>query len=494
MRDLLNSAIEVSVEGQQCMQLHDRRTGLRIALECPDDNSELPSEAGEAFEALGFVGDLPIAEVRRRQRSYRDELQADLRAEDLRQVLTFACERVPFYRARQGHYLPSEFAGMEDLPSLPRLTKRDIRLHLHELLTEDLDIGSGLASKGLVLARTSGSTEERIQAFSDMSLARLPPDYEAVWGLEHGSAVPKTAVLTSPTCTSTECRIGRSTMLERLQYEHTLFLNTTDDLFSADDELVRNICEELRSFAPQFILANPFYLHWVGRRAAALGLRLPQPELILSSYQYLSRIQRTALERMFSAPVFDAYSATELAGSQIAVQCRNGNWHVREDHVVLEVVENADLGLSEGIGEILVTTTNRVMPLIRYGIGDVGRLMRCDCPCELSDWQCVEFHGRTQDVMHLGGKAFTTRQVDDAVSRIANVDFYRCVQVGPAALRLDVVPSCAGKVGPAEALARLGEELGAETVEVAVVSRLNPEPSLKFRLTVPDHARPCTDH
>jgi hypothetical protein len=64
----------------------------------------------------------------------------------------------------------------------------------------------------------------------------------------------------------------------------------------------------------------------------------------MSSFQYLSSCQRRAIQTYLGAPVVDFYAATELAGARQAIQCSEGNLHVREAEVMGEdlVVEGGD--------------------------------------------------------------------------------------------------------------------------------------------------------
>lgn len=60
----------------------------------------------------------------------------------------------------------------------------------------------------------------------------------------------------------------------------------------------------------------------------------------------------------------------------MGLQCAQGNFHVFSDLVKLESVP------VDGEHRLLVTSlTNRVMPMIRYELGDLGRLQDGQCSC-----------------------------------------------------------------------------------------------------------------
>ncbi len=163
-------------------------------------------------------------------------------------------------------------------------------------------------------------------------------------------------------------------MKERTRFGNTLFMNSHIDIFNLAHGAIHAFVEELWEFRPDFLLVNPTYLQIFGSRAKALDLELPPVELVLSSYQYMSNLQRKVLSRLTNAPVYNIYTATELCGCQLGVECSHGNWHVREDHSFLEVVDGDGAPSEDQIGNLLVTThANQLLPLVRYRIGDLGR-------------------------------------------------------------------------------------------------------------------------
>src|SRR6185436_10820211 len=157
---------------------------------------------------------------------------------------------------------------------------------------------------------------------------------------------------------------------------------------------------------------------------------LPPVKLVISCYQYLSQLQRRALERTFGAPVRNLYAATELGGCQLGLECKHGRLHVREDHCLVESVVGGRPAAAGEVGALVVSTlASKTMPLVRYVVGDLGELDGaldgqdpCDCP--LSEWPSMRFHGRERDALYVNGRFFTTRDVDALVGLEAGVDFY----------------------------------------------------------------------
>lgn len=476
----LHDSIEIVSAHTHHIELRDSRTEFHLSLESETalyGERGVPSRAFfDTLNKLGFLDSIPLPLLRVRQRPFRIEMRNALRNEALTDFFSFARSHVPFYQT-PGY----DIAGMDevgDLKKLPILRKADIRENFDRLLSKSVNITKGLASGTLRIARTSGTTDERIQVISDLTIDQVPPDYEKVWNIDLAGRTPRTAILTTPICSATECHLGKAPMHERIHHEIVLYLNSTEDLFSAPEALTRNIIEELLEFRPDFLLVNPYYLMWFGREAIRLGLALPKIELILTSYQYASQIHKRALAAMFGAPVYNSYSATELAGCMLGVECKNGRWHAYENHSIIEILGD------ETIGPVAATVfAGRLMPLIRYEVGDLARMDDADCDCPLSDWQCFEFHGRQKDTLIFSGRSFTTKQVDDMMARVAGIDFYRCVQDSESSVVLDIIPSPGMPMPRQEIEECLRSGLPVERIGIHQVARLDPEPSMKFRLT-----------
>jgi phenylacetate-coenzyme A ligase PaaK-like adenylate-forming protein len=461
--------------------------GLAPPLFAGDDRRVCAGELAAACQELGLDADSVGFE--RRQRAVRAQLHAEEQDRRLRELLALVTERVPYYRSRAALYDPSTIEGTSDLGRLPLLTKSVVRNAFEQLVPEGESVAERVAAGDWELVSTSGTTEDRLSAIADMELARIPPEYQAIWRLPAFDHVPRTAVLTSPGCMGAAgCSVTSLSRAQRTRKEHTLFLPTSSDLFSIGDAMVRSIVAELEDFAPDFLLVNPVYAHWIGRRALELGLCLPPLSLVLSSYQYASAIQRRAIERIFGAPLRDMYAATELGGGQIGLECGAGHLHAREDHCAVEIVPREGAAPGEP-GRVVVTTlASRSMPLVRYPVGDLATWTDSGCDCPMQDWPTFVLHGREQETLRLPTRQLTVRQLDQLLAPGGEIDFYSCRQVG-GAIALDVIPALGTTVDPARFAGDLQARLEGVPVTVRPRRRLDPAPSLKFPTILPGAER-----
>src|SRR5690606_26414390 len=112
-------------------------------------------------------------------------------------------------------------------------------------------------------------------------------------------------------CAGFECHLGMTSKAQRTRGS-TLPLNSCDDPFAISDEEVRAIIGEMSDYRPRVLFVNPWYAVVLLRRARALALTLPDVDVVLTSYQYLTRRHRQLLREGFGAPVFSYYGATDL--------------------------------------------------------------------------------------------------------------------------------------------------------------------------------------
>jgi hypothetical protein len=367
------------------------------------------------------------------------------------------------------------------------LQRSDLRRHFLELFSETIDYPAALASKRLELVSTSGTTEDRIQAVSDSTIARIPAHLREFWDLPSCSGVPRTAVLTSRTCLSAHCTLESSNRTARVVHDHTMFLPSVRDPFDITRSELEAILADWEWFDPTFVLVNPVYAHCLAQRARDLDCPLPRPREILSSYQYLSKAQERSLVELFGAPVFDVYSATELGGCQIGLDCRRGRLHMREDHCLVEFMDLTDPRFEASGGEIgavvVSTLAGEAFPLIRYAVGDLGVRSGEACDCGMSDWPSFELHGRRRDAFRVADRrVITTKMLDDVVGPLPGVRFYQCRYLPDESLSVSIVREPDVRLDPSELERELRSLTNSRDVRIEIKTRLEPASSYKFPL------------
>ena len=89
------------------------------------------------------------------------------------------------------------------------------------------------------------------------------------------------------------------------------------------------------------------------------------------------------LERLLGTRLFPHYGSREMClGGAVTCPAHEG-MHLRENHVIAEIVSPEGEALPAGeFGELVITTVDmQAMPLIRYKTGDYTRFLAEPCPC-----------------------------------------------------------------------------------------------------------------
>ena len=116
-------------------------------------------------------------------------------------------------------------------------------------------------------------------------------------------------------------------------------------------------------------------LRWMGGRGSlrrALVSGDACPEGVMSE-----------LERELGSRLFPHYGSREMClGGAVTCPAHEG-MHLRENHILAEIVSPGGEALPDGEwGELVITTLDmQAMPLIRYRTGDYTRFLPGQCPC-----------------------------------------------------------------------------------------------------------------
>ncbi len=150
---------------------------------------------------------------------------------------------------------------------------------------------------------------------------------------------------------------------------------------------------------------------------------------IISRSEQLPPALRSYLQSIFKNPVFNVYATREFG--PVAFECvKGGGFHVNEDRLFLEIINDKGAGCQEGeLGNILITSLyNRSMPFIRYDIGDLGMFVSANCSCGLQTKKIVII-GRTCDFIYLpSGRKIPVSDFFKPLSVIGIVKAFQLVQ------------------------------------------------------------------
>jgi phenylacetate-CoA ligase len=330
-----------------------------------------------------------------------EEERASLINERLRDLLDEA-RKAPLYAERLRGL---DITAVGDLEKLPVLTREEMDQNM-------LPKGRGLAASpeywGGYVSRSGGSTGEPKFAIYD------GPDWEAM--ISHAERCLRAAGLT------------RGDRLANFMLAGDLYGS-----FVSFDHINRRIGVTTFAFAHQLSPAvfvdiwRKFQINVVqGIPTAILPLlraaRELEPALRIEKVVYAGNPMaksdfvwlREALGVKRIASIIGAND-----GGQLAFQCEHQSGplhHLVDDYNYVEIIDEIGKRVPDGEpGRILLTSLQkRAFPLIRYELGDAGRIVGSECACGRTT-RVIEYLGRADDTIPVGNMNFRFRDVAAAL-------------------------------------------------------------------------------
>jgi len=158
------------------------------------------------------------------------------------------------------------------------------------------------------------------------------------------------------------------------------------------------IVARLNDFQPVMLGGYPTALELLIDEQKSGRLQI-EPVIIMTGGEYLGDALRQQLAETFNCYVQTNYSCTE--GGTVACECREGHFHINEDWVIVEAVDEQNNAVPYGhvAHKLLLTNLfNYTQPFIRYELTDQAILHNEPCPCG-KNTMWLEVEGRTDDIL-----------------------------------------------------------------------------------------------
>lgn len=373
--------------------------------------------------------------------------------------------------------------------TMPILTKEDLRAHFPEgFLYPGRNLEAGLASKDIEFVKTSGTTGERVTNIWNQKWWNKSE--VASWKLNSTACTvstdnPGEAILASPLSVGFQSDHGDLPMEKRM-LDRFLFLNDLADPLEWTDSYMERMINEINTFRPARLEANPSLLSKLCRYIAHNHCSIFQPSLIVITYELMSRLHLKHIRAVFNSPVISSYGTTETG--YVFMECEAGKFHQNLDFCRVDFQSLKKEHGGPFIGRILVTVfQNPWIALIRFNVGDLVRIdKRQLCSCGRNQGLILSaIEGRTINItLTTAGFVITQRMADEVISRIDDLEEYKFVQTGTKTYDLFVVckttlfPNIVLRAQPV--LKRLyGQDA---MITVKQIDAVAPEESGKYRI------------
>ena len=287
---------------------------------------------------------------------------------DLAAIVAFAATHTPYYEETLTPFLQG---NTFDLSALPILHKNDVIDRMDDLLSRTADhsqvkIGHTGGSTGKPLAFYYDDAKHEFMRAGMMRSYRLSgwrPGQKILnfWGARQ-DVIPGGVF--------------------GAQFDDFIAAERTIAAYEYSEAQLVEWARFIQRYRPVLLQGYASVLAEVAR--VVIENKLPMPQTLLGVYstaEVLDDGQRQRMQQAFGCKVFNQYGSREIPN--IACECSHGKMHIFSDMVMLESLPQEN-ETGEHENRLLVTSlTNRLMPMIRYDIGDSGRLLNGACECGL---------------------------------------------------------------------------------------------------------------
>ncbi len=286
----------------------------------------------------------------------------DKQRRDLAGIVAHAVAHTDYYRTKYGDLVADNDNG-PDVSRLPILRKDEVINHKEALLANTID------RNDLRTGYTGGSTGKPLAFYYDrhkMELMRAGMCRSYMWsGWRPGQKILNFW--------------GAKQDLKggglRKRYGDFIAAEKTIGAYEYTEPQLNDWAKAITSYRP--VLLQGYASVLAELASHVIEHKMPMPNTlqgVFSTAEVLYDRQRELIETAFACKVFNQYGSREIPN--MACECRHGNYHIFTDMVYIESINAHDED------RLIVTSlTNRVMPFIRYAIGDSGKLKEGDCPC-----------------------------------------------------------------------------------------------------------------
>lgn len=368
-----------------------------------------------------------LAELLANERMPREQL-AQLQATRAASIARFAATNTAYYaRAFAQHGVElSRLEDPENWQRIPVVERAMVKDHRHEFESTESNRRTARDST------TGGSSGEPLRLQQDARVPALAHAWRMYrwWGVEPWDNL---------------ARIGRwgfglkDTLKTAVTWWPSKQIYLDAKLFDATT---------MRAFHRAIVKTRPALIEgYVGAMLEfaefldAEGLTIPPPRAIATTAAPLTENARHRLESVYGTPVYDEYRGSEI--NWMAAECRErSGLHISADTRRIEILGPDGQPVPTGtVGEIVVTDLlNRVFPMIRYRVGDRGRLLDRECPCGVTLPMLAPPEGRTTDIVRLpSGRLINHGLMGMFSDRPQSVRVFQIVQAADYSLRVRVV-------------------------------------------------------
>jgi len=311
--------------------------------------------------------------------------------ERLPYVLHRAATRVPYYREQwAGRRRRGDRASWDYLENWPVLDKEPLRQHPGAFVADDCDV------RRMFREQTSGTTGK------PLTLWRSRPTVSGLYAL----SVARTRLWNGVARHDRWAMLGGQLIVPAAQRRppfwvwnaalHQLYMSS----YHLAPDLIPHYLDALVRYRVRYLFGYTSSLYALAEAVLTCGRRDLAIAVAISNAEALPPHQRDVIAEAFRCPVRETYGMAETVAAASA--CAAGHLHQWPEVGEIEVLEDGQRVAPGVPGEFVCTgLLNLDMPLVRYRVGDRGRLAanRSGCACGRTLPLIAGVEGRTSDVL-----------------------------------------------------------------------------------------------
>lgn len=371
-----------------------------------------------------------LSEIEKTQWCSRDEIQT-LQWNKMKGLLDHAYRNVPWYRNifKERGLSPADIKSHEDLRLLPVLGKEDLRQSANDFTA------SSYSAKTSII-KSSGSTGVSVKFARDRKstgYGRAAMYRGHRW---HGVNIG-----------DMEARLWGVPISFKDMVTHKVgdfLLNRfRERSFDLTEEVMDEFYTAMKRKRPAYLMGYPSLVYQYAVFLKSRGDVLPFAiRMVKVTSETLFDYQKEVIEEVFKCPVVNEYGAAEVG--LVGFECPSSRMHLMSECVFVEE-DNSGEGLSDDSRDLIITDLNNYAhPIIRYRLGDRGRLSSDSCVCGRGLPLIESIQGRTSDVVfrddgspvHSAVFSYILKEITKAGMGVSQ---YKVYQDSVGQLRIEIV-------------------------------------------------------
>lgn len=174
---------------------------------------------------------------------------------------------------------------------------------------------------------------------------------------------------------------------------HQIYLSS----YHITKDTVKDYIKAITDFGTEYMMGYVSSIYNIAGEGLKQNIKMPKLKLVVTNAEPLLEHQKEVISKAFSCPVLQSYSGCEFAFG--GCEDLSGRIYLWPEAGIMEV-QDAEGNINKyGKGEFIITgLVSRVMPLIRYRVGDTGEVKPADASGRNVDY-VSEVTGRTDDLI-----------------------------------------------------------------------------------------------